>query len=208
MKFSDELRRRRAAGCQIFLRKICRSISGIGVLNPAMNSVILFFSVMIMLSCESMPINYSRSQSWPVTNKKITGTVSLLGVTVDRIGGWDSVEKEITALAPLCFWEEGCQMIPAGKPADYAADIQLREREYSSGWRTKRSLSVEVRLWHYADAAEKPADTRNLPLAAGRIISTGDYTFSSFETTNRMLSQAIQKAVRQLPREKGGRDAK
>jgi hypothetical protein len=161
--------------------------------------IVLLSAMVFLFSCESMPINYSRSKSWLTGKKPAWGTVTLLGVTVDRIGGWDSVEKDITALAPLCFWEEGCQMISAGKAADYAADIQLREREYSSGWRTKRSLLVEVRLWSYGDnAAGRLAYVQTLPLAAGRVISMGDNTLSSFETTNRMLSRAIRKAVRQL----------
>jgi hypothetical protein len=164
--------------------------------------VILVFTAMLFFSCESMPVNYSRSKSWLLKNKNLWGTFSLLGVSVDRTGGWDSVEKEIIGLAPLCFWEEGCQMISGGKPADYAADIQLREREYSSGWRTKRSLSVEVRIWAYVDG-EKSVYAKTLPLAAGRVIATGDRSLSSFETTNRMLSQAIRKAVRQLAVQKG-----
>ena len=151
------------------------------------------------LSCESMPVNYSRTQSWFLKEKPVWGTVKLLGVTVDRIGGWDSVEKDITGLAPLFFWEEGCRMISGGSPADYAADIQLREREYRSGWRTKRSLLVEVRIWPHRDgAAGRAAYTETLPLAAGRIISMGERSLASFETTNRMLAQAIRKAAGQL----------
>jgi hypothetical protein len=162
-----------------------------------------FLLALFLLSCESMPLNYSRSQSWLVTDKEIVGTVSLLGVTVDRAGGRDSVEKEIAGLAPLCFWQEGCQII-FDKPGDYAADIQLREREYSSGWKTKRSLSVEVRIWPYGEGGDKSAYFQTLPLAAGRVISTGDRSLSSFETTNRMLSRAIRTAVKQLAAKKRG----
>jgi hypothetical protein len=159
---------------------------------------VFFVTALFLFSCESMPINYSRTQSWRLADRKILGTVILLGVSVDRVGGLDSLEKEVAGLAPLCFWEAGCRII-TGKPADYAADIQLREREYTLGWRTKRSLLVEVRFWPYGDGAfDSSAYTQTLPLAAGRVISTGDYTLSSFETTNRMLSRAIQKAARQL----------
>jgi hypothetical protein len=144
-----------------------------------------------------MPVNYSRTRSWFLKEKPVWGTVNLLGVTVDRIGGWDSVEQDITGLAPLFFWEAGCRMIPGASPADYAADIQLREREYRSGWRTKRSLLVEVRIWPHGDGG-RSAYTETLPLAAGRITAMGDRSLSSFETTNRMLSRAIRKAVGQL----------
>jgi hypothetical protein len=167
------------------------------------NSIALFLTAVFLFSCESVPINYSRSRSWLTGRKPVWGTVSLLGVTVDRIGGRDSVERDITALAPLCFWEEGCQMLSPGKSADYAADIQVREREYSSGWRTKRSLLVEVRIWPYGEeGTERQTYTQSLPLAAGRVIAMGSRTLSSFETTNRMLSQATQKAVKQLAAQK------
>jgi hypothetical protein len=160
---------------------------------------VLLCAAACAISCESMPINYSRTQSWFLKEKPVWGTVTLLGVTVDRIGGWDSVEQDITGLAPLFFWEAGYRMIPGGSPADYAADIQLREREYRSGWRTKRSLLVEVRIWPHGDgSAGRTAYAETLPLAAGRIIFMGDRSLSSFETTNRMLSRAIQKAVGQL----------
>ena len=185
-------------------RETARACPKLTEFYKKLNIFVLFFMALIFLSCESMPVNYSRSKSWLLGKKNPQGTFSLIGISVDRIGGWDSLEREMTALAPLSFWEEGFQMIAGDKPADYAADIQLREREYSSGWRTKRSLSVEVRVWAYEDpGAGKTAYAQTLPLAAGRVISTGDRSLSSFETTNRMLSKAIRKAVRQLASQKG-----
>jgi hypothetical protein len=111
------------------------------------------------------------------------------------------VEKEIRGLAPLFFFERGCRMAAPGEEADYAADIRAREREYASGWQTKRSLAMEVRLWPLGDGAPDLQDAlidRGLPFAAGRVTSVGNRSFSSSETTGRMLALAIKKAVKPL----------
>jgi hypothetical protein len=157
---------------------------------------ILFLSVPVMLlSCEALPINYSKSQSWVIREnaaKENKITIALLDVQVDRSGGWDSIEKEAAALAPLYFWNRGCTVTPAGEEPEYAAEIQLREREYTLGWRTKRSLAVEVRIWLFEDAQGK------LPVAAGRVIAVGEKSFSSSENTGRLLSRAVGIAAKDL----------
>ncbi|GHV94554.1 hypothetical protein AGMMS50293_08740 [Spirochaetia bacterium] len=173
------------------------------------NIIIFSLPVMLLLSCEALPFNYSLSQSWfiPVNahNDEITGskqakpawgTVSLMGVQVDRTGGWDSVEREFAALAPLCFWKQGCRVVSGDEQPKYSAGIQVREREYNSGWRTRRSLAVEVRIW--AAGNEGGPEGTKLPLAAGRVVSVGERSFSSSDTAGRMLSKAIRKAVKKL----------
>jgi len=158
--------------------------------------IIFLFLPVIMLSCEALPINYSRSQSWLTSDDSTRRTISLLNVKVDRMGGWDSVEKEIVALAPLYFWNNGCRVIAGEKAPRYAAEIQAREREFSQGWRTRRSLAIEVTISSYEDALGVSA--RKLPLAAGRVIAMGERSFSSSDTTGRLLSKAIEKAVKEL----------
>ncbi|MDR0444022.1 MAG: hypothetical protein LBH44_11520 [Treponema sp.] len=156
----------------------------------------------LFLSCEALPVNYSKSQSWLITEKTPEVDVTtfvLLGVQIDRNGGWDSIEREASSLVPLYFWNNRCKIASAGERPEYAAAIQLREREFSLGWRTKRSLSVEVRIWGYEDAAENDASLyQKLPVAAGRITAMGDRSFSSSETTGKLLSKAIKKAVKEL----------
>jgi hypothetical protein len=159
-------------------------------------SVFLF----VLLSCEALPVNYSSGQSWGVSSDKSWTTLAILSVQVDRSGGWDSVEKEVTALAPLYFWDSGCGIATAGEAPSYAAQVQVREREFNVGWRTKKSLAVEVRIWDWEDAPKngEAALEHKLPAAVGRIIETGDNSFSSSITTGRLLSKAIKKAVKEL----------
>jgi hypothetical protein len=172
----------------------------------------LFFAVfvMLLLSCEALPFSYSKSQSWYIpenpggqglgNGQTARPTLRLTDVSVDRTGGWESTGKEFAALAPLCFWKQGWAVVfgpPSG--ADYAAEIQVREREYSSGWRTRRSLAVEVRIWASGD---EPGNGREqkLPLAAGRVVAIGEGSFSSSDTAERMLSRAIKQAVKKMPK--------
>jgi hypothetical protein len=174
------------------------------------NAFVFIFALLALLfaSCEALPFDYSRSQSWFIPKsafyahnggKLLRGSICIAAVKVDRTGGWDSIEKEFAALAPLYFWEQGCRVVPDGEDADYTAEIQAREREYNSGWRTRRSLAVEVRLWkREADAAADPAVSR-LPLAAGRVIAIGERSLSSSDTAGNMLAQAVKKAVKKLP---------
>jgi len=176
------------------------SILSIGKMQAFLFIVLSFAA--ILLSCEAMPVNHSSSQSWliPENSRKKNISLTLLGVQVDRMGGWDSIEKETIALAPLYFWNRGCKVITAEENPLYAARIQVREREYNVGWRTKRSLAVEVCIWQYKDApdAGTPVQDRKLPVAVGRVIAIGDKSFSSSEITSRMLSKAIGKASRKL----------
>lgn len=172
---------------------------------------IVFFAAVLLFfgACESLPFDYYRGKSWSAPGegngtREILGTLCLAAVSVDRTGGWASVEKEIRGLAPLLFGERGYRVISAGEGADYAADIRVREREYASGWQTKRSLAVEVRLW--PAGVLNPLDGENaatLPLAAGRVTSLGTRSFSSSETTGRMLALAIKKALKPLEKKPG-----
>jgi hypothetical protein len=173
-------------------------------------------AVLFSGACESLPFNYYLSKSWAVpegragSNKAggAAAEIYLAAVSVDRTGGWASVEKEIRGLAPLLFLEQGCRLVSPGEKAVYTADIRVRERDYASGWRTKRSLAVEVRLWPAGDGnPEEQKDLvdgtfrevfQGIPCAAGRVTSLGDRSFSSSETTGRMLALAIKKTVKAL----------
>jgi len=160
----------------------------------------LFFSF-FLFSCFSVSINFKKNnQSWPVSNESGTkGTIKLIGVSADRSGGRDSLEREVAILAPLYFWTEGYKTVDSKNHADYAAVINLREREFADGWRTKRSLAIEVRIWDCVDGDIKPDEiSGNLPLAAGRVVLNGNKSFSSSETTGKMLSGAISETLERL----------
>ena len=171
-------------------------------MKTCLNKILLFLLPIVlpvMFSCEALPVNYSSNQSWsiPLQQRRVRPTIEIVEVQVDRSGGWDSLQKESAVLAPLYFWDWGCRVIVAEDLPVYAADIQVREREYNKSWRTKRSLAVEVRIWEYENVL-KNGTPQGLPIAAGRVISTGNKSFSSSETLGRMLSKTIGKAVRQL----------
>jgi hypothetical protein len=162
--------------------------------------LILSIFLLVLLSCEALPVNYSSGQSWLISSDNTWTTLVILPVQVDRSGGWDSVEKETASLAPLYFWDSGCRVVAAEEAPAYAAQIQVREREFNVGWRTKKSLAVEVRIWDYDDAPKngESVSVQKLPAAVGRIIETGDRSFSSSITTGDILSKAIKKAVKEL----------
>ncbi|MDR1899260.1 MAG: hypothetical protein LBQ55_04555 [Treponema sp.] len=153
-------------------------------------------------ACESLPFGFYRYQSWsspaPEGAGEKTARVYLADVSVDRSGGWASVEKEVAGLAPLLFLDQGLRAVENGEEADYTADIRLREREYTSGWKTRRSLLCEVRFWKTGGA-----EGRRIPLAAGRVTFLGEKSFSSSDTTGRMLALAVKKAAATL--KKGNR---
>jgi len=166
---------------------------------------ILFFTVAGMMSCNTLP--GTSNESWYTYEKekrrerRSIGKIRLIGVSVYRAGGWDSIQSEIKGLAPLLFWKHRLYLVSDDADADYAADIRLHEREYMSQWRTKRSLALEVRIWEMP--SEIPGGTAfsfddRLPLAVGRVIGSGNHSFSSLRTSGRMLSHAVKIAVKRM----------
>ena len=168
-------------------------------------SIISIF-ILILLSCEALPVNFSSGQSWFIPSVDFNNqggewtTLTILSVNVDRAGGWDSIEKETAAIAPLYFWDSRCRVVPAEDAPSYAAQINIREREFSVGWKTKKSLAVEVHIWDYENAPKDGGSIVDyrLPAAVGRIIVTGGKSFISSKTANRLLPKAIKKAVSKL----------
>jgi hypothetical protein len=176
-------------------------------------SYFLFFSVLlsgIFLSCKNFPIPKAYNESWYTgaykSEKQINyGKVYLNRVYVDRSGNRDSIQDEIYDLAKLVFWTNGLNMVSEITDADFAADIRLHEREYISQWKTKRSLSLELRLWALSEeilnnfllSGDRVFDDA-LPLAAARAVSTGNRSFLSSYTSGRYLSQVVRNTVKQL----------
>ena len=173
--------------------------------------IIIFSAAAILLSCEALPFNYTADQSWLIesAHEKIWTTMTVLGVQADRSGGWDSVEKEAASLAPLYFWDRGCRVVSAEEWPQYAARIWIRERDFNLGWSSKKSLVVEVRIWAFEDApvSGAPDEDHKLPAAVGRVVMTGDTSFSSSDTMGKLLSRAITQAVKQLAAYRDKKDA-
>ena len=176
-------------------------------MKKRIGTIIVFALAVFLLSCEALPFNYSSAQSWFIPEKISGGgtKLAILFVKVERSGGWDNVEKETASLAPLYFWDQGCKVVSAEEGPSYAVGIQLREREYNLGWRTKRSLAIEVRIWACEDSADDYE--KKLPIAVGRIVAVGEKSFSSSDTTGRLLSKAIKEAVNELSAHERKKDA-
>ncbi|MDR1419985.1 MAG: hypothetical protein LBI86_06400 [Treponema sp.] len=153
-----------------------------------------FCSALFFFACISFPPQWYGTESWSTSkDPRNLPSIWIAEVSVDLTGVWTAVENEITGLAPLVFWEQGFAAVRAGEAADYEADIWLREREFISGWKTRRSLAAEVRIWKAGERGGK-----NIPLAAGRVTTAGDESFSSSKTAGRMLAIAAGKAAAAL----------
>jgi len=185
--------------------------------------IFILSAAAILLSCEALPFNYSANQSWLIDSSaplnssaslnsarnKTWTTLTVLGVQIEKIGGWDSIEREAASLAQLYFWDRGCRVIPAEERPAYAARIWITERDFNIGWKSKKSLAVEVRIWNFEDAPANgvPIEKYKLPAAVGRVVMTGNKSFSSSDVMGKLLSRAIKQAARRLAANKGKNNA-
>ena len=168
-----------------------------------LGKISILLTTAILFSCKVLPYNNFSSQSWMMpkgTLKRSWTTLTVIGVHVDRSGGWNSIETEAALLAPLYFWNRRCKVVPAEDGPEYAAQIWIRERNINLDWNSKKSLTVDVRIWPYEDAPDDSAPVldQKLPAAVGRIILLGEDSFSSSNTVKELLSRAIKQAVRKL----------
>ena len=163
-------------------------------------SIIIPVQLALLAGCSTLPLDSSENSSWSQSGiGKLRGTIRIISVSADKSGEWGSLEKEIADLLPLLFSEESYRVVPASEEADYCAEVKAREREYPVGWRTKRSLSVEVRLWRGNTSGP-------LPLSAGRSLIQGKQSLASSKTTSAMLRKAIKNAIRGLKNQAGFND--
>ena len=137
-----------------------------------MKRFMLFMAVVgVLASCGTY------EKSWPRTlskqNAEIQGTLQLGTIDVDKPGGSYSIEREITAILPLLFWEMGYVFEPATGGADYIVDVYARERDIQHGWKTKKSISLEVVLWPVQSVRYAGDESVRTPYAAGRTVIAG-----------------------------------
>ena len=179
---------------------ICSSGRKASLAQKAPLAAVIIIAVIITVSCGSLPVDHSYSQSWTISNNtnKTWTTIGLLGINIDRLG-YDTLEKEISKLIPLYFWDHRCKVVNISEQPEYSAEINFYERNYTSGWQNKKSLTVEVCIW------PSGASHNLLPAAVGRVIHTGDLSFSSSHTTERLLRKAIKIATKKLAAHKNSR---
>jgi hypothetical protein len=136
-------------------------------------------------SCAVFPPLFPVNEAWSSAGNFSKGTMAAGTIGVDSLTVWDSLEREITGLLPLLLIEKGYALPDAENTADFTADVSVIEREYMEGWKTTRSLSVEVRIRNSEGAF----------LAAGRAMLSGDKSFASSQVTNVLLRSALSKAL-------------
>ena len=154
--------------------------------------IVLFLLSLSFCGCSSFPFDVQKNSHWSGDIGNAKGSVAIVSVSAERPGDWGALEEEARDLLPLLFSEKSYRVVSDLEGADYAADVKLREREYADGWRTKRSLSVEVRVW-------KRGALEPLPLSAGRSTIQGKQSLAASRTLNKMLRKAVRNAIRGLP---------
>ena len=156
--------------------------------------LILFFVLAVLAGCASFSFDSSESTSWAAGDReKARESVRIVSVSAERSGEWGALENEIIDLLPLLFFEQGYRVVSPSAQADYSAEVKVREREYADGWKTRRSLSAEVRIW-----AEERYGAEPLPSSAGRALIHGKQSFASSKTLSAMLRKAVKNAVQGL----------
>ncbi|MDR0639307.1 MAG: hypothetical protein LBG27_10495 [Spirochaetaceae bacterium] len=139
-------------------------------------------------------------KSWPGTfpkqNTEIQGTLQLGTIDVDKPGGSYSIEREINAILPLLFWEMGYVFEPATGGADYIVDVYARERDIQHGWKTKKSISLEVVLWPVQTVRYAGDESVRTPYAAGRTVIAGTAGLSVSGNMENLLRKTAKKAVK------------
>jgi hypothetical protein len=143
-----------------------------------MAACILGFSI---FSCQSMS-----SYAWYMPgNANYLGTVRIRSVLVEKLGNSQSIEEEMADILPMIFADYG--FIPSSEKADFIADVQAREREYTRDWKTERSLSMEIRL-RLDDGTDS---NDSLPFASGQVTSRGNGSLSSSSMLRDLLGIAL-----------------
>jgi hypothetical protein len=154
----------------------------------------------VLASCATYGITYENGKAWPGkftgAGVEMRGTLRLGTVEVDKPGGSYSIEREINAILPLVFWEMGYFFEPATGNADYIVDVYARERDVPYGWKTKKSISLEVVLWPVQSVVYAGGQDVKTPFAAGRTVIAGTAGLSASGNTESLLRKTVRKAVK------------
>lgn len=172
---------------------------------PPVRRVLFCVSVVwaVFSSCSTYGITYENGKSWPhkpVNADRLRGTLQMGRVEVDKPAGSYSVEREISAILPLVFWELGYVFEPPSGGADYVVDVYARERDVTHGWKTKKSISLEVVLWPVQQVNYAVAEGVKTPYAAGRSVLVGTAGLLVSGNTEKLLKKTAKKAVQAAAR--------
>jgi hypothetical protein len=122
-------------------------------------------------------------------------------VLVDRSGLSRSIEQETCGLVKIILLSLGCQLTNIKSNADFIVDTTLYEREFASGWKTKRSVTVDMKIVSNNDGdADSVGENEPKLYAQSVIIMTCDGGLSSSFNTEKLLRKSATEALKLLAR--------
>jgi hypothetical protein len=116
-------------------------------------------------------------------------------VIVDKSSGWTSIEREIQDMVPLLFSDYGYPFVLNKTDARYIVDVRAVEREYMSGWRSRRSVAVEIRIYDNIGIDDYQ---NTVPVVVGKTTSSGGVSLASSKDLNALLVSGVKKVVKQF----------
>jgi hypothetical protein len=115
-------------------------------------------------------------------------------IIADKAGGAYSMELEIQAILPLLFLEKNFVFPRDENSAEFTVDVLAQEREYISGWDTKRSISVQVLM--YSNDKNAVRSSVETPVAAARVTARGrEEGLASSKNLEALLRKTVRKAA-------------
>jgi hypothetical protein len=185
----------------------CASVGSAAWTQARAGMLLLALTVILAFTaCRTYGITYENGKAWPGSFAKkdatVQGALRIGTIDVDKPGGSYSIEREINAILPLLFWEMGYVFEPTTGNADYIVDVYARERDVQHGWKTKKSISLEVVLWpvqhvSYAGTGSGENDENiRTPYAAGRTVIMGTAGLSVSGNMENLLRKTAKKAVK------------
>lgn len=152
-------------------------------------------------ACSSVPFTLVKGRAWASPEAPRPTSIELARPDVDRQTFAASIEAELSRLAPLVFMTHelplatGADMPPAGAEAiPCKAEISAVEREYTAGWKTRRSTVLEIVVRRMPDAGEGQPEF----IAASRAQAQGSLSLSSSRDLHRLLDKAVRKLANKL----------
>ncbi|MDR2865525.1 MAG: hypothetical protein LBV68_07955 [Spirochaetaceae bacterium] len=184
-------------------------------------------SALLCPACSTSGISSKQTKTWiSGDNFSAAKKLALGKIDIDKIGGGWSVEREIAGILPLIFLEHDYVFLQEGEHADYLVDVYAVERDYYDGWKSKKSIAIEVVFGLLPGATEETAvsssaqeltgndpDVKNAteirlktPFAAGRTIAEGSLGLSSSKNLEALLRLSVEKLVKSIQRHAGEKE--
>lgn len=143
----------------------------------------------IFVGCSSFPITFVKGRSWVGEGMDAPVRIALSYPEVERQSSASSIEEDLTRLAPLLFLEHGLPIAVGEDGATAVAELHAVEREYTSGWKTRRCTTLELILTRPAVGDAAGSSTL---IAASRASSQGDVSLASAKDLYKLLDKAVR----------------